>query len=77
MFACSTSNTSSSVRSSSSSSRPLGGTICVSVAQSVFQNKFLLYLRATPTIDAEQIISHGLSTFRELTSAADLPLVVE
>ncbi|KAK0544155.1 hypothetical protein OC846_006165 [Tilletia horrida] len=55
----------------------LGGTIFVSVAQSVFQNKFLLYLRATPGVSAEQIISHGLSAFREFTSATELPLVVD
>ncbi|KAK0520806.1 hypothetical protein OC834_006587 [Tilletia horrida] len=55
----------------------LGGTIFVSLAQSVFQNKFILYLRALPNVDAEQIIAHGVSAFREFTSPEALPAVVE
>ncbi|CAD6914054.1 unnamed protein product, partial [Tilletia laevis] len=53
----------------------LGGTMFVSIAQSVFQNKFLIYLRALPNVNAEQVVSHGLSAFREFTSAEDLPAV--
>ncbi|CAD6921657.1 unnamed protein product [Tilletia controversa] len=55
----------------------LGGTIFVSVAQSVFQNKFLVYLKALPNVDAGQVISHGLSAFRAFTSPEDLPAVLD
>jgi len=55
----------------------LGGTFFVSVAQSVFQNKFLLYLIALPDVNPAQIIGHGLSAFRETTPAEVLPAVVE
>ncbi|KAK0546175.1 hypothetical protein OC846_005376 [Tilletia horrida] len=55
----------------------LGGTIFVSVAQSVFQNKFVLYLHSLPGIDSQQIVSHGISAFRAFTSPEQLPLVVD
>ncbi|KAE8210453.1 hypothetical protein CF319_g4558 [Tilletia indica] len=55
----------------------LGGTIFVSVAQSVFQNKFLNNLLALPNVNAQNVLSHGLSAFREFTSPAELPAVAD
>ncbi|KAK0520766.1 hypothetical protein OC834_006890 [Tilletia horrida] len=55
----------------------LGGTIFVSLAQSVFQNKFALYLRSIPNANPEEIIGHGVSAFRAFTPPEVLPAVVE
>lgn len=51
----------------------LGGTIFVSAAQSVFQNKFILYLHTIPGVDVNNIVSHGISSFREFAPPALLP----
>jgi hypothetical protein len=53
------------------------GTIWVSVAQSVFQNKFKVNLEKIPGVDPEAILSKGVSAFREFTPAAQLPAVLE
>lgn len=55
----------------------LGGTISTSLAQSVFQNKFLIYLEELPNVNAGQILAHGLSAFRETTPADVLPTIVD
>ncbi|PWN48871.1 MFS general substrate transporter [Violaceomyces palustris] len=55
----------------------LGGTIFVSVAQSIFQNKFVLYLHQIPGVDANEIVSHGVSAFRGFTPPELLPAVVD
>ncbi|CAO1634351.1 unnamed protein product [Parajaminaea phylloscopi] len=55
----------------------LGGTISVSLAQSVFQNKFASYLDAIPGISAASVLSKGVSAFRETTPAELLPAVIE
>ncbi|CEH11760.1 Predicted transporter (major facilitator superfamily) [Ceraceosorus bombacis] len=55
----------------------LGGTIFVSVAQSVFQNKFQLYLNEIPGADPGSILRHGISAFRETTPAEILPAVLD
>lgn len=54
----------------------LGGTISTSLAQAVFQNKFSLYLSSIPGADPAQVLSHGVTAFRELTPAEVLPAVV-
>lgn len=53
-----------------------GGTIAVSLAQSIFQNKFALYLPGIPRIDPTAILSKGVSAFRETTPPESLPAVV-
>lgn len=55
----------------------LGGAIFVSVAQSVFQNKFVLYLHSIPGADVEAIISKGVSAFPAFTPPEILPAVLE
>lgn len=55
----------------------LGGTIFVSVAQSVFQNKFVLYLHQIPGVNPEAIVSKGVSAFRAFTPAEQLPAVLD
>lgn len=54
----------------------LGGAISTSLAQSVFQNKFQLYLESIPGVSAANILAHGVSAFRETTTPDLLPLVV-
>jgi hypothetical protein len=54
-----------------------GGTIFVSVAQSIFQNKFKLNLEKIPGVDPEAILSKGVSAFREFTPAEQLPAVLD
>lgn len=53
-----------------------GGAIAVSLAQSIFQNKFSLYLSGIPGIDPAVILSKGVSAFRETTPPEFLPAVV-
>lgn len=53
----------------------LGGTIFVSAAQSVFQNKFILYLKEIPGSNADEIIAKGISSFREVAPPALLPTI--
>lgn len=55
----------------------LGGTIFVSVAQSVFQNKFVINLERIPGVDAQQIVAKGVSAFRAFTPPELLPAVVD
>lgn len=55
----------------------LGGTIFVSAAQSIFQNKFILYLKDIPGLDVEQVVSHGISSFRGVVPAALLPAATD
>ncbi|PWZ03581.1 LOW QUALITY PROTEIN: MFS general substrate transporter [Testicularia cyperi] len=50
----------------------LGGTIFVS---SIFQNKFVIYLRDIPGAPVDAIVSHGVSAFREFTPTELLPAV--
>ncbi|KAK0530413.1 hypothetical protein OC835_004023 [Tilletia horrida] len=54
----------------------IGGTLFVSVTQSLFQNKFSQLLHDLPNVDADRILSHGLSAFLYFTSPAELPAVV-
>ncbi|CAO1625085.1 unnamed protein product [Sympodiomycopsis kandeliae] len=54
----------------------LGGTISTSLSQSIFQNKFKLYLDSIPGISSAEVLSHGVSAFRETTPAEILPTVV-
>lgn len=55
----------------------LGGTIFVSVAQSVFQNKFLLYIRQIPGANVDEIVSKGISSFRIFGNPAVLPEMID
>lgn len=55
----------------------LGGTIFVSAAQSIFQNKFILHLKDIPGLDVESVISHGISSFRGVVPAALLPAATD
>lgn len=55
----------------------LGGTIFVSIAQSVFQNKFLLYLRQIPGANVDEIVAKGISSFREVGVPALVPEMVD
>lgn len=45
----------------------LGGTIFVSVCQSIFQNDFVRQLKSIPNAPVEEIINHGVSAFRAFT----------
>lgn len=53
----------------------LGGTIFVSVAQSIFQNEFVKSLNNVPDAPVGEILSHGVSAFRAFTPAGLLPEV--
>lgn len=55
----------------------LGGTIFVSVAQSVFQNKFILYLRSIPGANVDEIVAKGISSFRIFGNPEVLPMMIE
>lgn len=55
----------------------LGGTISTSLAQSVFQNKFALYLSKIDGVDPAAVLSQGVSAFRATTPANLLPAVLE
>ncbi|UZJ57634.1 hypothetical protein CBS101457_006954 [Exobasidium rhododendri] len=55
----------------------LGGTIFVSAAQAVFQNKFIIYLHDIPGANVEEIVSHGISSFREVATPALLPAITD
>ncbi|PWN26016.1 MFS general substrate transporter [Jaminaea rosea] len=54
-----------------------GGTVATSMAQSIFQNKFVLYVRQVPGADAAAILSKGVSAFRATTPAELLPTIID
>lgn len=54
-----------------------GGTIATSLAQSLFSNKFALYVRHIPGADASAILSKGVSAFRETTPPDLLPAIID
>lgn len=54
----------------------MGGTVTTSLAQSVFQNKFSVYIRQIPGVDANNILAHGVSAFRAFAPPSVLPAIV-
>ncbi len=54
----------------------MGGTIVVSLAQSVYINKFAQSLFTIPGVDPAAVLAQGITLFRETVSNEALPLVV-
>lgn len=54
----------------------LGGTIFVSICQSIFQNEFVKGLKGVQGADVDAIIAHGVSAFRAFTPPQVLPQVL-
>ncbi|KAL8291795.1 hypothetical protein RQP46_002053 [Phenoliferia psychrophenolica] len=54
----------------------LGATIFVSVANAIYQNKFLEYIQAIPGLDVGAVVASGVSSFREIVPEALLPAVI-
>ena len=55
----------------------LGGTITVSLAQSIYVNKFQQALFSIPNVDPAAVLSQGITSFRETVSAEALPAVID
>ncbi|KEI37078.1 uncharacterized protein L969DRAFT_610396 [Mixia osmundae IAM 14324] len=57
-------------------SQTLGGAVFVSVAQAIFQNRFVVGLRDVPGVNVDSVLAVGVSAFREVVPAELLPPVI-